>query len=219
MSSNVLIIEFPGSSAEEVAEAYKLYLGIDARILWHDTEVLPPCDLLVIPGGSSFCDYLRPGALAKTSPIAPALRRYSRTGRVLGIGNGFQILCEYGVLPGTLLPNLEGDFINREVFVRVQDSCIPGFGNTVTGPFPLACSSGCYYLDRRKLADLEAAKQIVCTYVDKDGDALEVPPTGSVSAIAGVANSTGNAMGVMFHPERASDAVAAKLILGCLLGT
>lgn len=222
MSSRVVIIEFPGSSADEVADAYLRVLGIPTEVVWHDTENLPACELVVIPGGSSFCDYLRPGALAKTSAIAAPLRRHSRTGKMLGIGNGFQILCEYGILPGALLPNIENRFLNEEVFVRPQQSVLTAKPlSDVALKFPLACDCGSYYIEPRRLAELQDAKQVVFTYTDKEGDSLSISPTGSQGAIAGLTSVAGNILGVIFHPERAVEkdygGEQGREILTCLL--
>lgn len=205
--ARVIVIKFPGSSAEEVAEAYSQVLGIETQILWHDTETIPQTELLVVPGGSSFADYLRPGALAKASPIAAAIRRTARSSRVLGIGNGFQILCEFGVLPGSLLSNVEGSFISKEVSVVTETSCSklsPETGQVYQ--CPIACEYGCYYLDVRALSDLEEAKQVVFRYSDPEGVLLSEPPTGSVKGIAGLSNQQGNVLGLMFHPERSVEA-------------
>jgi len=222
MSSRVVIVEFPGSSAAEVADSYNRVLGISAQVIWHDTEAVPTCDLLVIPGGSAFCDYLRPGALVKTSPIAAPIRRYSRIGKMLGIGNGFQIMCELGILPGALLRNGEGHFINEDVYVVAQD-CSLKVTPLSRAPrlFPLACEFGCFYLDRRNLTELEANKLVAFSYSDKEGDILQAPPTGSVGAIAGLTNQGGNVLGVMFHPERAVEqsygGEQGREVLTCLL--
>lgn len=222
MSSRVVIVDFPGSSSEEVADAYLRVLGISTQVVWHDTENLPQCELVVIPGGSSFCDYLRPGALAKASPIAAPLRRHSRTGKMLGIGNGFQILCELGILPGALLSNLENKFVNQEVYVRPQESVLKSSPLGVSAmKFPLACEFGCYYIEPRRLAELQEGKQVVFTYADKEGETLNAPPTGSSGAIAGLTTSAGNILGVMFHPERAVEkeygGQQGREILTCLL--
>lgn len=222
MSSKVVIIEFPGSSADEVADAYSRVLGISTQVVWHDSENLPACELVVIPGGSSFCDYLRPGALAKASAIAAPLRRHCRTGKMLGIGNGFQIMCEFGILPGTLLSNLENRFVNEEVYVRPEESVLkskPFSGAALK--FPLACDFGSYYIEPRRLAELKEGRQVVFTYSDKEGDPLTNPPTGSQGAIAGLSSVAGNVLGVMFHPERAVEkeygGEQGREILTCLL--
>jgi len=222
MSSRVVVIEFPGSSVDEVADAYTRVLGIPTQVVWHDAETLPACELVVIPGGSSFCDYLRPGALAKASPISSALRRHSRTGKMLGIGNGFQIMCEFGILPGTLLSNLENKFVNEEVYVRPQESIFKSKPlGTIPLKFPLACDFGSFYIEPRRLAELQEGKQVVFTYSDKEGDALTAPPTGSQGAIAGLTSTAGNILGVMFHPERAVEkeygGEQGRGILACLL--
>jgi phosphoribosylformylglycinamidine synthase len=185
-------------------------MGISTQIVWHDTENLPEAELVVLPGGSSFCDYLRPGALAKTSPISASLRRFGRSGKILGIGNGFQILCELGILPGTLLPNLEGEFVNKEVFISQKESVLKGKPVSTDGllgkKYVLACECGSYYLEPRRLGEAEDAKQIVFCYADKEGEVLKEPPTGSKASIAGITNASGNVLGVMFHPERSVEA-------------
>ncbi len=201
--ARVVIIEFPGSSAEEVALAYSRVLKVEAQVVWHDTESLPGASLLVIPGGFSFCDYLRPGALAKASPIAPAIRRFSRSGRVLGIGNGFQILTELAILPGAFLPNAEAKFLAAEVSLTSRKSCSQLFPLAdKLFRLPLACESGRYQIDSRSFADLERSEQIAFQYANEDGATATEPPTGSIGSIAGVSNQQGNVLGVMFHPER-----------------
>jgi phosphoribosylformylglycinamidine synthase I len=222
MSSKVLIVEFPGSSVEEVADAYTRVLGIPAQVVWHDTENLPACELLVIPGGSSFSDYLRPGALAKASAISAAIRRHSRSGKVLGIGNGFQIMCEYGILPGALLSNIENKFVNEDVYVRPQESILVSkpLGDAPL-KFPLACEFGSYFIEPRRLAELQESKLVVFRYTDKEGDLLPAPPTGSQGAIAGLTNTSGNVLGIMFHPERMVESEyggeQGRAVLTCLL--
>jgi len=201
--ARVTVVEFPGSSAEEVREAYLAISESEVTILWHDAEQMPPTDLLVIPGGSSFCDYLRPGALAKSSPAAIQIRKFARAGRVLGIGNGFQILCELGVLPGAFTANIEAKFIAEEVTVTAQESVCQLLPETrKTLKFPLACEYGRFQIDTRLYAELESNRQIAFQYTTVEGLPDESPPTGSVRGIAGITNELGNVLGVMFHPER-----------------
>lgn len=203
----VAVVNFPGSAADDAAHALQRALHVEPRLVWHDQETLGDCDFLVIPGGYSFCDYLRPGALTRTSAIAPAIRRFSREGRVLGIGNGFQILCELGVLPGALLPNAEGGFISDDVFIRLENTKCSLTKSIEAGAkfrIPLACGCGRYYLDQRTLTEYEDKGCIVFRYCDEEGDvSAETAVTGSVRAIAAMTNLTGNVLGIMPHPEYA----------------
>ena len=205
---HVTIVKFPGSGGADDAEyVFSRILGVETTVLWHDEENIGDTDLLVLPGGYSFGDYLRPGCLARSSAIAPAIRRFSRTGRVLGIGNGFQVLCELEVLPGILLPNVRLELCSEPVHLKVEKSICGLCGGLEEGKvfqLPLACSFGCYFADYRTLVDLQEKGLVALRYCDENGEVTEeCNPTGSASAIAGVTNVRGNVLGLMAHPERA----------------
>jgi phosphoribosylformylglycinamidine synthase subunit PurQ / glutaminase len=209
--AQVAVVHFPGSLVEELTLVLEEDLGISPTVIWHQTERLPAdIDLLIIPGGSAFCDYLRPGALAKSSPIAASIRRFARSGKVLGIGNGFQILTELEVLPGAFLPNLEGQAIVRRAKVATETASLC---KILSGGYPqvsevaLSCVYGRYYVDQRTLTEIQ--EQIVFRYSNDEGAVeTENPPTGSAGAVAGVCSVDGKVLGVMFHPERSADGKA-----------
>ncbi len=186
------VVVFPGSNCDHDAwYALSHNLGQQAEFLWHDTPSVGHVDAVVLPGGFSYGDYLRCGAIAKFSPVMSAVRKFAADGGpVLGICNGFQILVESGLLPGALLRNRGLKFVCREVTLRVE----------ATGQLlkmPVAHGDGCYFADDRTLDMLEAEKRVVLRYVDN--------PNGSLRDIAGICNEGRNVMGMMPHPERASD--------------
>jgi phosphoribosylformylglycinamidine synthase subunit PurQ / glutaminase len=204
----VAIVEFPGSyGAEDARYAYEKILGAETQMVSCHQEYLRDVDLLVIPAGAAFGDVYRPGALAKTCAIAGSIRRFARTGRVLGIGNGFQILCELGLLKGILLRNDEDRFYRGEVFVKFEG------GNSFLATnlkanevlkLPVACGYGAYYVDRRSLAEIEENSQVALRYANEFGEVKEEEPfLGSLKNIAALASGDGNVVGMMVHPERA----------------
>lgn len=205
----VAIVEFPGSSGVDDAEyAFSQVLGFDTTRVWHQQETVSDVDLLVIPGGASFGDYLRPGALSKSSPIVGAIRKCAKEDvPVLGIGNGFQILCELEILPGILLPNMISEFINSEVYVCVDSINGVWTKNLDKGTvlrLPLGCYCGRYFVDNRTLRDLEENDRIALRYCDEEGEVeIQNPYNGSLRSIAGIYNRHGNVLGLMPHPERA----------------
>ena len=175
-------------------------------MLWHETPDVRGCDLVVLPGGFSYGDYLRAGVLARFSPIMGAIRDHAaRGGLVLGICNGFQILAESGLVPGALLRNASLRFEHRWVRLSVErldtpfTRAIPA-GRTLR--MPIAHGEGCYYLPDEQLAALEAAGQVLFRYALPEGN-----PNGSLHDIAGVADGSGRVCGLMPHPERAAEAV------------
>ncbi len=205
----VAIIEFPGSSGVDDAKfAFELHLGCEVSVIWHQQEFIKDADILVIPGGSSFGDYLRPGALAKVSPVISAIRKYANEGRpVIGIGNGFQILCEIEVLPGVLLPNLSSDFLNIDAFMIPDDRTsiwTKHLEEEQILRLPLSCYFGRYFLDARSLRDMEENGRVAYRYSDFEAEVhLDRPFNGSVGCIAGVLSRNKNVLGIMAHPERA----------------
>ncbi len=207
---NVGIVIFPGSNCDRDAYyAASLVAGIPPRFLWHkDTELPAGLDCIILPGGFSYGDYLRSGAIARFSPIMRAVRSFADGGGlVLGICNGFQILTEAGLLPGALLRNAHQRFVCRNVTVRVENNATPftsAYGQGQVLRIPIAHGEGRYYADPETIARLEANRQVVFRYVDADSNpTAESNPNGSLANIAGIINERGNVLGMMPHPERA----------------
>ncbi len=207
------VVIFPGSNCDhDVYHVLKHVLAQDATFLWHQDDSLKACDLVVVPGGFSYGDYLRAGALAAQSPVMAAIRRHAEAGGlVLGICNGFQILLEAGLLPGAMLRNQSLRFECREVFLKVERSDLPFTHRYAQGQIlrmPIAHMEGNYVTSAGELALLEARRQVVFRYVAPAG---EVDPAwnfnGALAAIAGITNQEGNVLGMMPHPERASEAL------------
>ena len=195
------VLTFPGSNDDrDAAHALEL-LGAEAVAVWHADERLPDVAGVVLPGGFSYGDYLRCGAIARFSPAMRAVADFAAAGGpVLGICNGFQILCEAGLLPGALRPNASLSFVCRDVDLRVERAdtpfmslCEPGGSLTI----PVKHGEGCWFADDELLGRLEANGQVVLRYDDN--------PNGSLADVAGVVNAGGNVMGLMPHPEHAVD--------------
>lgn len=209
------IIVFPGSNCDaDCYYAVRDALGQEARYIWHQAPDLGDVDCVVLPGGFSYGDYLRAGAIARFAPIMAAVERFAaRGGLVLGICNGFQILCEAGLLPGGLVRNTGLRFRCETVTVRVENAKTPFTHFLREGQLlqlPIAHGEGCYYADAETLAALEERGQVVFRYASADGQIIpEANPNGSVRHIAGVCNPAGNVLGLMPHPER-----NAELLLG-----
>jgi phosphoribosylformylglycinamidine synthase len=210
---SVGIVVFPGSNCDH--DAYHVcrhILGQDARFLWHKDADLHNVDAVILPGGFSYGDYLRCGAIARFSPVMKEVIRFAREGGpVLGICNGFQVLLEAGLLPGVLLRNASLKFVCRYVHLRVENTGTPFTGryreNEVIA-VPIAHGDGNYFADERTLAELEARRGVVFRYCTAEGQITpEANPNGSLANIAGIINAGGNVMGMMPHPERASDPV------------
>ena len=207
------VVVFPGSNCDH--DAYyvaKNVLRQEATFLWHKESSLQDVDVVVLPGGFSFGDYLRCGAIARFSPIMNAVVRFAeRGGTVIGICNGFQILLESGLLPGVLLRNATLKFVCKYVHVRVENAstrftnaCTPGQVLAI----PVAHGDGNYFADDATLRSLRANGQVVFRYCGPDGTPAEgANPNGSLDDIAGIVNEAGNVLGMMPHPERASDPV------------
>jgi phosphoribosylformylglycinamidine synthase I len=214
----VAVVQFPGSNDDRDAVWALKALGADAALVWHAEPELPDgTGAVVLPGGFSYGDYLRCGAIARFAPIMDAVTRFAaENGLVLGICNGFQILCEAGLLPGVLRPNASLSFICRDVAVRVERSdtsftsrCEPGQKLVI----PIKHHDGAWFAPPDLVAELEARGQIVLRYEDN--------PNGAVDAVAGVVNEAGNVMGLMPHPEHAVDPLLGSgdgaLVLASLL--
>jgi phosphoribosylformylglycinamidine synthase subunit PurQ / glutaminase len=198
------VIRFPGSCDEvDAALACERVPGATAQLLWHGDADLHGVDAIVVPGGFSYGDYLRVGAIARFSPVMESVIRFAREGGlVLGICNGFQVLCEAGLLPGALLPNVGLRFVCRQVSVEVARSSLPFTADCALGErlsIPVKHTTGRYYAPPQDLARLEAGGQILLRYAN-DGN-----PNGSSNDIAGVRNAAGNVFGLMPHPEHAVD--------------
>jgi phosphoribosylformylglycinamidine synthase len=179
--------------------------------VWHrDTDLQNP-DVVVLPGGFSYGDYLRSGAIARFSPIMDAVQKFAaQGGKVLGICNGFQILCEAGMLPGALMRNERLTFVSRPVHLKVENNDTPFTGAYEPGQvlrMPVAHGDGRYAADDRTLRELEANGQVVVRYVSADGSPAKggENPNGSANDIAGIRNEAGNVVGLMPHPDRATD--------------
>ena len=196
------VVVFPGSNCDHDAfYALTANLGHQAEFLWHDSPTLGAVDAVILPGGFSYGDYLRCGAIAKFSPVMGAIRKFAADGGlVFGICNGFQILTDAGLLPGALVRNAGLKFICREVSLRVETVDSPFTCAATKGGIlhlPIAHGEGCYTADERTLDELEADDRVVLRYVDN--------PNGSMRSIAGIVSKDRNVMGMMPHPERACD--------------
>jgi phosphoribosylformylglycinamidine synthase len=201
------VIRFPGSCDEIDALQAASAVG-EATLLWHRDRDLHGVDAVIVPGGFSYGDYLRPGAIARFSPVMESVAQFAREGGVvLGICNGFQVLCEAGLLPGALLPNTSLRFVCRQVALEVVNpqtaftrACAPGLALSV----PVKHTTGRYYAPPEMLDAMEAGGQIVLRY------APGANPNGSERDIAGVCNAEGNVLGLMPHPEHAVDALTGS---------
>ena len=196
------VIVFPGSNCDHDAfYAVGTNLGQPVEYIWHDSSTLGAVDAVILPGGFAYGDYLRCGAIAKFSPVMQAVRRFANDGGlVLGVCNGFQILVEAGLLPGALIRNRGLKFICREVRLRVETTDSPFTSAGRKGQIlrlPIAHGEGCYFADERTLDELEAEDRIAFRY---DGN-----PNGSLRDIAGILSRERNVMGMMPHPERATE--------------
>src|SRR2546426_8908879 len=204
------VIQLPGSLDDrDLRFALKSVLGAEARLVWHKDPALPADTAAVlVPGGFSYGDYLRCGAMARFSPIMADVRRFAEAGGpVLGICNGFQILCEAGLLPGALVRNHHLHFVCDFVNVRVEHARAPFTSRAAVGQrlrLPIKHGEGAYHAPPALLEELERNRQVVLRYVDDAGAATAAAnPNGSLANIAGVTNARGNVMGLMPHPEHA----------------
>ena len=223
------VVTFPGSNGDHDAlAAIELGLGQEVEPVWHKSTSVDGFDVLLLPGGFSYGDYLRAGAIARFSPVMNAVSEFAAAGKpILGICNGFQILTEAGLLPGTLRRNASLHFNCDWVNVLVETDGTPFTAGIDPGTvlrLPIAHGEGSYYVAPDQLSDLEAAGQIVFRYTDRQGVATsDANPNGSVANIAGVSNAVGNVVGLMPHPERAFDAILGGdeglKILGAVLSS
>ena len=208
---NIGVIVFPGSNCDhDCAHVCKDVLGQKVTMVWHRETSLAGLDGVILPGGFSYGDYLRTGAIARFSPVMGAIREFAQKGGlVLGICNGFQILLEAGLLPGAMLRNRSLHFICKDVHVRVENA-----GTSFTDAYqpgqvlkiPIAHAEGNYYTDPVTLAGLQANAQVVFRYCTPDGKVSpDANPNGSLDNIAGILNAEGNVLGMMPHPERCAE--------------
>lgn len=200
------VVVFPGSNCDhDVAYALKEKLGKNVVFLWHKEKSIKNCDFIILPGGFSYGDYLRSGAIAQFSPIMQSIEKHAKNGGyILGICNGFQILCESKLLPGTLLRNKNQKFICDNVFIKSVNPNI--FENKKIYKIPIAHAEGRFYCDELTLKNLINKKQILFKYCSKDGEVnADSNPNGALKNIAGICNEQQNVFGMMPHPERACD--------------
>jgi phosphoribosylformylglycinamidine synthase subunit PurQ / glutaminase len=213
------VIIFPGSNCDR--DAYwtvEQVLKQSVTFLWHESHDLENCDAIIVPGGFAYGDYLRTGAIARFSPVMESVKKFADGGGiVLGICNGFQILCEAGLLPGALMRNAGLKYVCKPVHVRVENSDTP-FTNSIREgevlSIPIGHMDGNYFCDDATLAELRRARRIVFRYCDESGaSSAAANPNGSLDNIAGICSLGRNVLGMMPHPERASESV-----LGCADG-
>jgi phosphoribosylformylglycinamidine synthase len=205
----VAVVRFPGSNCDADTLHSARRAGADAYYVWHRDTDLRGADAVMLPGGFSYGDYLRSGAIARFSPIMPAVQRFAQAGGpVLGICNGFQILCEAGLLPGALIQNSRLTFVSRPVGLRLEQPDTAFTTAYTRGQLlrmPVAHGDGQYVADAATLAELEANGRVVLRYTELDGSPLRTAINGSLHDIAGIANTGRNVVGLMPHPDRAAD--------------
>lgn len=221
------VVVFPGSNCDQdCVHVLKDVLNQDVTALWHQETSLKGCECIVLPGGFSYGDYLRTGAIARFSPIMASVSRLAKDGGlVIGICNGFQILLESGLLPGAMMRNVGLRFICCFVTLRVERTDTPFTNRFHPGQvirLPIAHNEGNYTVDAKLLKQLQTNNQVLFRYCDANGDiTAEANPNGSVESIAGLTNAKGNVLGMMPHPERASEpslgSVDGRLIFESLI--
>lgn len=221
------VVTFPGSNCDyDMIYVLETIMGQEVEHLWHKDKDLKGCDFIVLPGGFSYGDYLRSGAIARFSPIMEKVIEHANNGGyVMGICNGFQILCESGLLPGALLHNTNQKFICKNVFIKAEskDALVTKYvPKNKALKIPIAHGEGRYYTDEKTLKQLKENDQILFRYCDANGNITEESnPNGSLENIAGICNAGKNVFGMMPHPERAADEVLnntdGKLIFESIL--
>jgi len=211
----VVVVTFPGSNCDyDGYHAFK-HVGADVSFRWHRESDLSGVDLVFLPGGFAYGDYLRAGAIARFSPIMESVARFAESGGpVVGVCNGFQVLCEAGLLPGALSRNGGRRFLGKDVHIRVERSSSPftsGYADSQVLRIPVAHGEGSYYADDQTLERLEGEGSILFRYCDTAGHVSEATNlNGSKNSIAGIVNERGNVMGMMPHPERAIEEVTGS---------
>jgi phosphoribosylformylglycinamidine synthase len=209
---NFAVLQFPASNCDQDAVHAIRLLGHNARFVWHKENSLGDADAVIVPGGFSYGDYLRCGAIARFSPVMQAVKKFADNGGlVLGICNGFQVLTEAGMLPGALVRNRDLQFHCEHIYLKTATTDSP-FTNKISVDkylrVPIAHGEGCYFADEETLARLKANNQILWYYCDKDGTLTDAAnPNGSLLNIAGVCNERRNVAGLMPHPERACEPI------------
>jgi phosphoribosylformylglycinamidine synthase I len=211
---NFVVLQFPASNCDQDAIHAVRLLGHSARYVWHKEDSLGDTDAVIVPGGFSYGDYLRCGAIARFSPVMQAVKQFADNGGlVLGICNGFQVLTEAGLLPGALVRNRDLQFHCEHIFLKTVTPDSPFTGKTPPDKLlrvPVAHGEGCYFADAESLAKLRAGNQILWQYCDANGNLTDKSnPNGSLQNIAGICNERRNVAGLMPHPER-----ACELVLG-----
>jgi phosphoribosylformylglycinamidine synthase subunit PurQ / glutaminase len=210
------VVVFPGSNCDhDTYYVLKKIFDLDVVFLWHKQSSLENCDVIILPGGFSYGDYLRTGAIARFSPIMNEVINFAnKGGYVLGICNGFQILLEAGLLPGVMIRNESLNFVCKDVYLKIENKdtvFTKGINGKSSLKIPIAHGEGNYFADQNTLQELEENKQIVFRYSERDGSITNAAnPNGSVKNIAGIINKAGNLLGMMPHPERSSDSVLGK---------
>ncbi len=209
---NFAVLQFPASNCDQDAVHAVRALGHSARLLWHKETSLGDADAVIIPGGFSYGDYLRTGAIARFSPVMEAVQQFAdHGGLVLGICNGFQVLCEAGLLPGALVRNRDLQFHCEHIFLKTSHFNTPFTARISQDKIlkiPIAHGEGCYFADAETLEKLKANRQILWQYCDPDGNLTEAAnPNGSLFNIAGICNERCNVAGLMPHPERACETI------------
>ncbi len=212
----VAILTFPGSNCDQDCHHSIEVAGGSPRYVWHRETSLGTADAVIVPGGFAHGDYLRPGAIARFSPIMDAVTAFARDGGlVIGICNGFQVLCEAGLLPGAMLRNESLRFQSHHCRMRVERSdtaFTTGYEEGQVLGMPLSHADGNYFADAGTLAVLETEGRVVFRYCDAQGNATaEANPNGSLNNIAGILNARGNVLGMMPHPDRAVEAVLGSV--------
>jgi phosphoribosylformylglycinamidine synthase len=207
---NFAVLRFPASNCDQDAIHALRTLGQSARYVWHKENSLGDADAVIVPGGFSYGDYLRCGAIARFSPVMQAVQRFAANGGlVLGICNGFQVLCEAGLLPGALIRNRSLQFRCEHVYLRTAAADTP-FTNRIPPAkllrVPIAHGEGCYFADKATIVALKANRQILWQYANAQGELTDrANPNGSLDNIAGICNERRNVAGLMPHPERACE--------------
>jgi phosphoribosylformylglycinamidine synthase I len=207
------VVVFPGSNCDaDALWVVRNVLNQDAGFVWHQETSVDGYDCIVLPGGFSYGDYLRTGAIARFSPVMESVARHAeKGGLVIGICNGFQILQEAGILPGAMLRNTSLQFRCHYVDLRVENTSIPWTGDLAQDEvlrIPIAHNEGNFYADAATIARLESEKRVVFRYCDEAGNVTkDANPNGSINNIAGVCNAGGNVLGMMPHPERCSESI------------
>ena len=218
---NLAVLQFPASNCDQDAIHAIRVLGHSARFVWHKENSLGEADAVIVPGGFSYGDYLRCGAIARFSPVMQAVKQFADNGGlVLGICNGFQVLCEAGLLPGALIRNRSLQFRCEHVFLKTVTADTPFTSQIPAGKLlriPIAHGEGCYFADAQTIAQLKSSRQILWQYVNAQGELTDdANPNGAVENIAGICNERRNVAGLMPHPERACESLLGSTD-GCLI--